>query len=75
MVRLADQDRALWNRDLINDCHRLVRACLRRNQPGPYQIHAAIAAVHADAGTAAAIDWAQSSLSTTNSPACDPTRS
>jgi len=36
-----------------------VRACLRRNQPGPFQIQAAIAAVHADAGTADATDWGQ----------------
>jgi RNA polymerase sigma-70 factor, ECF subfamily len=59
MVRLADQDRNLWDRDLITEGHQLVRACLRRNQPGPYQIHAAIAAVHADAPTAPATDWAQ----------------
>lgn len=59
MVRLADQDRNLWDRDLIVEGHRLVRACLRRNQPGPYQIHAAIAAVHADAPTPAATDWSQ----------------
>ena len=36
-----------------------MRACLRRNQPGPFQIQAAIAAVHADADSAAATDWAQ----------------
>jgi RNA polymerase sigma-70 factor (ECF subfamily) len=59
MVRLADQDRHLWNHDLIAEGHELVRRCLRRNQPGPYQIHAAIAAVHADAATAAATEWAQ----------------
>ena len=49
MVRLADQDRTQWNRMLITEGHALVRACLRRNQPGPFQIQAAIAAVHADA--------------------------
>ncbi|MFN2606341.1 MAG: RNA polymerase sigma factor [Acidimicrobiales bacterium] len=59
MVSLADQDRARWDRSLIDEGHRLVRACLRRNQPGPFQIQAAIAAVHADAPTAAATDWAQ----------------
>jgi RNA polymerase sigma-70 factor (ECF subfamily) len=59
MVRLADQDRGRWDRDLIAEGHDLVRACLRRNQPGPFQIQAAIAAVHADAPTAAATDWAQ----------------
>jgi RNA polymerase sigma-70 factor (ECF subfamily) len=58
-VRLADQDRSLWDRALIAEGHDLVRACLRRNSPGPYQIQAAIAAVHADAATADAVDWAQ----------------
>jgi RNA polymerase sigma-70 factor (ECF subfamily) len=59
MVRLADQDRARWDRALIGEGHALVRACLRRNRPGPFQIQAAIAAVHADAPTAAATDWSQ----------------
>ena len=59
MIRLADQDRALWDAGLIAEGHALVRACLRRNQPGPFQIQAAIAAVHADAATADATDWAQ----------------
>ena len=59
MVRLADQDRTRWDRMLITEGHTLVRACLRRNQPGPFQIQAAIAAVHADATTAAATDWSQ----------------
>jgi RNA polymerase sigma-70 factor (ECF subfamily) len=59
LVRLADQDRSLWDRDLIAEGHALVRACLRRNEPGPFQIQAAIAAVHADAATADATDWAQ----------------
>jgi RNA polymerase sigma-70 factor (ECF subfamily) len=59
LVRLADQDRARWDRDLIAEGHELVRACLDRNRPGPYQIQAAIAAVHADAATASATDWAQ----------------
>ncbi len=59
MVRLADQDRSRWDRTLIAEGHALVRACLRRNQPGPFQIQAAIAAVHADAPTAEATDWSQ----------------
>jgi RNA polymerase sigma-70 factor (ECF subfamily) len=59
LVRLADQDRSLWTRPLIDEGHALVRACLRRNMPGPYQIQAAIAAVHADAGVAEATDWSQ----------------
>ena len=58
-MRLGDQDRSLWTRSLIDEGHAIVRACLRRNMPGPYQIQAAIAAVHADAPTAAATDWSQ----------------
>ena len=59
MVRLADQDRSRWDRALIDEGHQLVRACLRRNQPGPFQLQAAIAAVHDDAATAEATDWSQ----------------
>jgi RNA polymerase sigma-70 factor (ECF subfamily) len=59
LVRLADQDRALWDRDLIAEGQELVRRCLRRNQPGPYQLQAAIAAVHSDARDAGDTDWAQ----------------
>ncbi len=59
LVLLADQDRTRWNRELIAEGQNLVRACIRRNQPGPYQIQAAINAVHADAATAADTDWRQ----------------
>jgi len=59
LVLLADQDRRRWDRGLIAEGQRIVRQCLRRNQPGPYQIQAAINAVHSDAATAAAIDWRQ----------------
>jgi RNA polymerase sigma-70 factor (ECF subfamily) len=59
LVLLADQDRSQWDRDLIAEGHALVRRCLRRDQPGSYQIQAAIQAVHADAATAAATDWDQ----------------
>jgi RNA polymerase sigma-70 factor, ECF subfamily len=59
LVILADQDRARWDRDLIGEGQGIVRACLRRNQPGPYQIQAAINAVHSDAPTAAETDWRQ----------------
>src|SRR6266567_505572 len=59
LVVLADQDRARWDRDLIGEGQAIVRACLRRNQPGPYQIQAAINAVHSDAPTAADTDWRQ----------------
>jgi RNA polymerase sigma-70 factor, ECF subfamily len=59
LVVLADQDRARWDPDLIAEGQSIVRACLRRNQPGPYQIQAAISAVHSDAATAADTDWRQ----------------
>jgi RNA polymerase sigma-70 factor (ECF subfamily) len=58
-VRLADQDRGRWDRDLIAEGHELVRACLRRGRPGPPQLQAAIAAVHGDAPTAESTDWSQ----------------
>jgi RNA polymerase sigma-70 factor, ECF subfamily len=59
LVRLADQDRARWNRRLILEGQAIVRQCLRRNRPGPYQIQAAINAVHSDAPDASATDWQQ----------------
>jgi RNA polymerase sigma-70 factor (ECF subfamily) len=59
LVLLADQDRTRWDRTLIAEGQALVRQCLRRNQPGPYQIQAAINAVHSDAPVAAATDWGQ----------------
>jgi RNA polymerase sigma-70 factor (ECF subfamily) len=58
-VPLAEQDRARWDPELIAEGQALVRRCLRRDRPGPYQIQAAIAAVHADARTAADTDWRQ----------------
>jgi RNA polymerase sigma-70 factor (ECF subfamily) len=59
MVLLPEQDRTRWDRDLIAEGQAIVRRCLRRNTPGPYQIQAAINAVHSDAATAADTDWAQ----------------
>ena len=59
MVRLSEQDRAAWDRSQIGEGHSLVRACLRRNRPGPFQIQAAIAAVHAAAATSGETDWSQ----------------
>jgi len=59
LVLLPDQDRAVWDAALIAEGQDLVRRCLRRNRPGPYQLQAAIAAVHSDAATADATDWAQ----------------
>jgi RNA polymerase sigma-70 factor (ECF subfamily) len=59
LVLLADQDRSRWDRDLIAEGQALVQGCLRRNAPGPYQVQAAISAVHSDAATAADTDWPQ----------------
>ena len=59
LVLLADQDRSRWDRALIDEGHALVRRCLRRDQPGPYQLQAAIQAVHADAPSVDATDWHQ----------------
>ena len=57
LVLLADQDRALWDRALIAEGHALLRECLRRNEPGAYQIQAAINAVHSDAANVGETDW------------------
>jgi RNA polymerase sigma-70 factor, ECF subfamily len=59
LVLLSDQDRSLWDRTMIAEGQELVRACLRRNRPGPYQLQAAINAVHSEARTAAQTDWGQ----------------
>jgi RNA polymerase sigma-70 factor (ECF subfamily) len=59
LVLLRDQDRSTWDRALIAEGHALVRACLRRDRPGPYQLQAAINAVHTDAGTMDETDWPQ----------------
>jgi RNA polymerase sigma-70 factor (ECF subfamily) len=59
LVLLPDQDRSRWDRDLITEGQALVRRCLRRNQPGPYQIQAAISAVHSDSPMAEETDWRQ----------------
>jgi RNA polymerase sigma-70 factor (ECF subfamily) len=59
LVLLSEQDRTRWDRALIQEGHAILRRCLRRNQPGPYQLQAAINAVHADAGTIEETDWSQ----------------
>ena len=59
LIPLAEQDRERWDRALIAEGQDLVRRCLRREQPGPYQIQAAINAVHSDAPITAATDWRQ----------------
>jgi RNA polymerase sigma-70 factor, ECF subfamily len=55
LVRLSEQDRSRWDAELLAEGRTIVRACLRRNRPGRYQIQAAINAVHTDPVT----DWAQ----------------
>jgi len=59
LVLLADQDRTRWDHALIAEGQAIVRQCLRRGQPGSYQLQAAINAVHSDAPIAAATDWDQ----------------
>ncbi|MEV5704256.1 sigma-70 family RNA polymerase sigma factor [Actinoallomurus sp. NPDC052274] len=59
LVPLPEQDRSRWDRALIAEGQDLVRRCLRRDRPGPYQVQAAINAVHGDAPDAAATDWGQ----------------
>ena len=59
LVLLGEQDRTRWDRALIEDGQAIVRACVRRNQPGPYQLQAAINAVHVDAPTVEETDWVQ----------------
>jgi RNA polymerase sigma-70 factor (ECF subfamily) len=59
LVRLAEQDRGRWDGALIAEGQELVRRCLRIGRPGPYQLQAAIQAVHSDAATAADTDWRQ----------------
>ncbi len=59
LVPLAEQDRTLWEAAMIDEGHRLVRGCLALNRPGPYQLQAAINAVHTDAIDASMTDWSQ----------------
>jgi RNA polymerase sigma-70 factor, ECF subfamily len=59
LVLLGEQDRTRWDRAMITEGQAILRRCLRRNQPGPYQIQAAINAVHADALTVEETDWPQ----------------
>jgi RNA polymerase sigma-70 factor (ECF subfamily) len=59
LVPLAEQDRSLWEEGRIAEGHALVRGCLARGRPGPYQLQAAIQAVHDDAASAADTDWRQ----------------
>lgn len=59
LVTLADQDRSRWDAALIDEGHALVRRCLATNRPGPFQLQAAINAVHTDALDASMTDWSQ----------------
>jgi RNA polymerase sigma-70 factor (ECF subfamily) len=59
LVLLADQDRSRWDADLLDEGRELVRRCLRRGRPGPYQLQAAINAVHADSAVTGETDWGQ----------------
>ena len=59
LLLLDEQDRALWNRELVSEGAALVERALLSRRFGPYTLQAAIAAVHAEAETAAATDWAQ----------------
>jgi RNA polymerase sigma-70 factor, ECF subfamily len=58
-VLLRDQDRTTWDRSMIEEGRAIVRACIRRGQPGPYQLQAAIQAVHCDADSFEATEWPQ----------------
>ncbi|HUD35597.1 MAG TPA: RNA polymerase sigma factor [Streptosporangiaceae bacterium] len=73
LVLLPDQDRSRWDTELIAEGQALVRACLRRNAPGTYQLQAAINAVHSDAATAADTDWRQILALYDQLLACAPT--
>jgi RNA polymerase sigma-70 factor, ECF subfamily len=59
LVLLRDQDRTKWDRTMIEEGHAIVHACIRRGQPGPFQLQAAIQAVHCDADSFEATDWPQ----------------
>ena len=59
LVLLADQDRRQWNQTYVEEGQKLVRACLACDRPGPYQIQAAINAVHSEAPSAVDTDWRQ----------------
>ena len=59
IVLLRDQDRTKWDRAMIEEGHAIVRACVRRDQPGPFQLQASIQAVHCNADSLEATDWGQ----------------
>ena len=59
LIKLEDQDRSLWNRELILEAGRLIERAAAARRPGPYQLQAAIAAVHAESPSWEETDWAQ----------------
>ncbi|MPZ53581.1 MAG: RNA polymerase sigma factor [Acidimicrobiia bacterium] len=59
LIPLEEQDRSLWDRDLINEGLKLVEVAFEMGTVGSYQLQAAIAAIHAEAATAAETDWLQ----------------
>ena len=73
LVLLPDQDRSRWDRPLVEEGQALVRRCLRRDMPGPYQIQAAINAVHSDAASGTETDWGQILRLYDQLMACAPT--
>ncbi len=73
LVLLADQNRRRWDRAMIDEGQAIVRTCLQRNRPGPYQIQAAINAVHADADAIETTDWRQIVALYDQLLACTPT--
>ncbi|MGH8939803.1 MAG: RNA polymerase sigma factor, partial [Actinomycetes bacterium] len=75
LVLLGEQDRTRWDRALIEEGQAIVRRCLRRNQPGAYQLQAAINAVHADAPTVEQTIGRRSSPCTTSCLRSPPRRS
>ena len=59
IVLLRDQDRSKWDRTMIDEGHAIVRSCIRRGRPGPFQLQAAIQAVHCAADSLEETDWPQ----------------
>jgi RNA polymerase sigma-70 factor, ECF subfamily len=59
LVLLRDQDRSMWDRAMVDEGQAIVHACIRRGRPGPYQLQAAIQAVHGVADSFDATDWPQ----------------
>ena len=74
IVLLEDQDRGLWDREAIAEGLALIDKAMRHRRPGPYQVQAAIAALHARAAAAEDTDWARSRCSMRAWSGCSPRR-